>query len=428
MSTKPTHLTQHQRSVIEALLGEQNSLRHIADRIAKVPSTVSREVRNHTKVVVPKCCDCVYASHCKKKQVCGSTSCNRQCKTCSKAKRHCPDYVQAVCDLQPERVCGLCNGCSKRGYCHYTKRFYNAVDAELEYRDKLVSSRNGFDLTGEQFMLINGIVSPAIHKGQSVYHVLKTHKDELPVSESTVRRLIKECELDVRDIDLPEAVRRKPRRHKNDKPLKPAASKAGHLYSDYLSYVADNDVNIIEMDCVEGTQDDKEAILTLHLTAFKMQLYYVLEEHTSACVVAMLDAVEEALGKELFASVFQLILTDNGHEFTDIEGMERSIYGGTRTKVFFCEPNRSDEKGRCENNHKLFRRIIPKGTSISSLMQPDMVLITNHINSYSRRSLFGKSPFEAAEGILPEDFFVSLGLEKIPGDQVMLSPDLLRRG
>ena len=60
MSTKPTHLTQHQRSVIEALLGEQNSLRHIADRIAKAPSTVSREVRNHTKVVVPKCCDCTF--------------------------------------------------------------------------------------------------------------------------------------------------------------------------------------------------------------------------------------------------------------------------------------------------------------------------------------------------------------------------------
>ena len=52
MSTKPTHLTQHQRSVIEALLSEQNSLRHIADRIAKAPSTVSREVRNLLSSVI----------------------------------------------------------------------------------------------------------------------------------------------------------------------------------------------------------------------------------------------------------------------------------------------------------------------------------------------------------------------------------------
>ena len=41
--------------------------------------------------------------------------------------------------------------------------------------------------------------------------------------------------------------------------------------------------------------------------------------------------------------------------------MERSIYGGNRCKIFFCDPNRSDSKGSCENNHRMIRYVIPKG-------------------------------------------------------------------
>lgn len=93
--------------------------------------------------------------------------------------------------------------------------------------------------------------------------------------------------------------------------------------------------------------------------------------------------------------------------------MERSYITGTRTKVFFCEPNRSDQKGACENNHKLFRYVIPKGTSIDELKQSDITLITNHINSYRRKSLFGSSPYELAMKYIPEEFFTSLGLKLI---------------
>ena len=249
MSKNAAHLTIIQRTTIETLLGEQNSLRYIAERIGKEPSMVSREVRNHTRITVPKCCDCTFRAECRKKQVCGSTSCSKICKNCAKAKKYCQDYKPSVCEVQLERVCGLCNGCSKKPYCHFTKRFYIAEKAEQDYRNKLVSSRNGFDLTGEQFMQINEIVTPAIRKGQSVFHIVQTHKDELPVSESTIRRLIKKCELDVRDIDLPEAVRRKPRKHHDkDKLSKSPASKAGHLYADYLAYIAENDVSVVEMD------------------------------------------------------------------------------------------------------------------------------------------------------------------------------------
>ena len=181
------------------------------------------------------------------------------------------------------------------------------------------------------------------------------------------------------------------------------------------------------MDCVEGTQEDRAVILTLHFVMFHMQLLFILDEHTSAAVVATLDIIEEALGKDLFASCFPLILTDNGHEFSDIDGMERSIYGGQRTCVFFCDPNRSDQKAECENNHRLLRDIVPKGSSVQHFMQPDMTPAANHLNSYVRKSLFGRCPYDLAMAALPEDFFLLLGLERIPGSEVILKPRLLKK-
>lgn len=82
-----------------------------------------------------------------------------------------------------------------------------------------------------------------------------------------------------------------------------------------------------------------------------MQLYFALEKHDSASVVAMLDRIKTSLSKELCATSFSLILTDNSKEFSDIQGMERSVFGVKRTLIFFCEPNRSEQKAQCETNH-----------------------------------------------------------------------------
>lgn len=419
------HFIDEDRIRIETFLDEDFSLRYIADRLDKSPSTVSREVKKHTVVHTPKCCDCINSSNCTLHHVCGSASCNKKCKTCSKAKKYCADYSQAFCDTMLAHPLHLCNSCRKKSFCHFERHLYCGKTAQQQYKDTLVNSRNGFDLTAGELEKINSIVSPLVRRGQSVYHIVKTNQEDLPVSESSIRRLINNCELDIRLIDLPEAVKRKPRR-KNLPQSKPSVSKTGHLYQDYLVFIQNNDVPIVQMDCVEGLQTDTGAILSLHFVSLHMQLYFALEVHDSASVVAMLDRIEETLGNELFASCFPVILTDNGKEFSDINGMERSVYGGTRTKIFFCEPNRSDQKSQCETNHKLLRRIVPKGTSINSFMQTDMTLATNHINSYIRKSLFEKCPYDLATDILPDDFFILLGLEQIPAKEVLLTPELLK--
>lgn len=419
------HLTLDDRTRLEALLTEGLSLRYIADRLDKSPSSLSRELKKHSLIHSPRCCDCINSSSCSLRHVCGSSSCRKKCKACPKAKKYCTDYVQAFCDSLLHNPLHLCNSCHKRHFCHFQQRFYSAQTAQKQYRDTLINSRNGFDLTAGQLQDIDSMVSPLVRKGQSIYHIVNSNRDFLPVSESTLRRLVKNCELDVRMVDLPEAVKRKPRQKPHIHP-DPPPSKTGHLYQDYLNFIRHNDIPTVQMDCVEGSAPDHGAILSLHFTSFHMQLYFALENHDSPSVVRMLDIIEEALGRELFAACFPLILTDNGHEFSDIKGMECSIFGGQRTRIFFCDPNRSDQKAQCETNHKIFRDIVPKGTSVDGFWQSDMTLATNHINSYIRKSLFGKSPYDLAKTVLPEDFFIFLGLEQIPANEIVLKPALLR--
>lgn len=419
------HLSLDERIRIQSLLEEDFSLRYIADRLGKSPSTVSRKLKKHAASISPNCCDCLNSSGCSHLHICGASVCRKKCKSCSKAKKYCPDYVQSFCDTLLSHPLHLCNSCFKKNLCHFERRFYNGKNAQKQYEDTLVNSRNGFDLTASQLDQINSIVTPLVRKGQSVYHIVKTNQDLLPVSESSLRRLINSCELDVRLIDLPEAVKRKPRRRPQHHP-EPQPSKTGHLYQDFLSFIRSNDTPVVQMDCVEGTKEDSGAILSLHFVTFHMQLYFALEKHDSASVTGMLDRIESSLGKDLFAACFPLILTDNGKEFSDINGMERSVFGGKRTKIFFCEPNRSDQKSQCENNHKLFRRIVPKGTSIERFWQADMSLATDHINSYIRKSLFGRCPYDLARAALPADFFILLGLEQLPAKEVVLTPELLK--
>lgn len=427
---KPSkHLTFEQRCEIEALILQKRSIRSIARELEKSPSTILREINNHMFIETPTLNDCANRSYCLKRNICGSLTCKRLCKDCSRCKRHCTEYVQKQCPQREKEYLNLCNACKRsRKSCNYERHTYKASVAQKQYQTTLTESRNGFDLTCEELNKINEIVSPRIKQGQSVYHILETASNELTVSESTIRRLITNCELDARNIDLRTQVKRKQRSSGRRMTSElTAKAKMGHLYKDFQAYIEQNEVNVVEMDCVEGKKEDSCVLLTLHFPLLHMQLAFIMEEHTSACVVSTLDKIEQALGSELFSQIFEVIVTDNGHEFMDIPSMERSCFSGQRTKIFFCEPNRSDQKGSCENNHKLIRYVIPKGTSMDEYTQFDISLMMNHINSYKRKSLYGKTPFEVAKQLLPEDFFILLGLEAIPAENVLLTPSLLKK-
>jgi len=48
------------------------------------------------------------------------------------------------------------------------------------------------------------------------------------------------------------------------------------------------------------------------------------------------------------------------------------------------------------------------------------------VNGFKRRSPNGKCSYETGRMFMPEDFFLRLGLEQIPPDEVNLTPSLLR--
>lgn len=287
---------------------------------------------------------------------------------------------------------------------------YKSVEAQKLYKDTLSSIRCGFDVTEEELDKINTLASPMPKNGLSPYHIKQTYQNEIPVSESTLRRMINKNSLDARNIDLREKVKRNP--HKSSKEVIPlSTAKIEHFYGDFLKYIEENDVSHAEMDCVEGKKDDNATLLTLTLPSLSLQLAFILNYHTKEEVVKTLDKIETILGFELFHQIFPAILTDNGSEFADIAGMERSCEENKlRTKVFFCKPNSSDEKGSCENHHKMIRYIIPKSTSLEPYVQEDINLMMNHINSYKRKSLDGKSALDMARAVLPADFLLLLGI------------------
>lgn len=421
------HLTHEERVIIEDRLNHNYSLRHIASELGKSPSTIMREIDRYVQEQSSTMNDCVSRDVCDYHNRCPRKDCKRKCVECKSVhcKNVCEDYEPKICH-RLKKSPHVCNGCSRISSCHAYKRVYKASKAQRLYKTILSESRQGYDLTAEQLSKVNELASPLIKQGCSPYHIKETYGNELPVSEATLRRMIGGGVLDARNIDLREQVKRKPRKttKNKDRIAQLTVSKIGHLYKDYLNYIKENDVITVEMDCVEGKQDETETLLTLHFKEMFLQLAFIMEDQTSNDVVGVLDKIEETLGTELFKTMFPLILTDNGHEFSDINRIERSINGGKRTSVYYCEPNHSEEKGSCENHHKMIRYCIPKGSSLAPYNQIDISLMMNHINSYRRKKLYGKSAYQLAKGFLPEDFFILLGLEEIPDTEIVLQPSL----
>ena len=122
-----------------------------------------------------------------------------------------------------------------------------------------------------------------------------------------------------------------------------------------------------------------------------------------------------------------VLLGDNGSEFSNPNAIEYDSQGNHRTNVFYCDPSAPYQKGAAENNHEMIRRIIPKGISLDEFDQEDIRLMMNHINSYGRKKLGGKCPYEVFRTLYGEDILRKLGAELIPPDEVTLRPSLLKK-
>lgn len=116
-------------------------------------------------------------------------------------------------------------------------------------------------------------------------------------------------------------------------------------------------------------------------------LAFLRERNTSQSVIDVFNSLYSTLGKDSFQRLFPVILTDNGSEFSNPQALESADDSTKRTSIVYCDPSSPFQKGNVEKNHGFIRRILPKGRSFDDLTQADILLMMNHINSYSREKL-----------------------------------------
>ena len=154
----------------------------------------------------------------------------------------------------------------------------------------------------------------------------------------------------------------------------------------------------------------------------------LLDNKTSAEVSGKIIAMKERLAKHnlRFGDIFPVILTDNGGEFADVFTVENDLDNTKETSLFFCDPNKANQKPHVEKDHSMLRDILPKGSSFDNLTQDAVDVICSHINSVKRKNLNGKSSFEVFAFTFGNEVPVALGILPIPPEEVVQSPRLLR--
>ena len=143
-----------------------------------------------------------------------------------------------------------------------------------------------------------------------------------------------------------------------------------------------------EMDSVIGKKGvSKNTLLVLTERKTRDEIIFKLPDHTDEAVVAALDKLERRYGADMFKQIFKTITVDNGSEFADVNGLERSILeeGEKRTHLYYCHPYSSWERGTNEVTNKMVRRKVPKGTSFDNKTDEEIGEIENWINGYPRR-------------------------------------------
>lgn len=389
------HLDLSKRIKIEKGIEEKKNFTQIANEINKSPRTISYEILKNRN-----------EEHC--------LSWMGNFKTCEKTKK--PPYV--------------CNACPSRNGCRKTRYYYYAADAQGKYEKLLSDSRKGIDMTSSEFKYLNETVSKEIRNGHSFAMIVKNHQSEFPVGKRTLYNYVEKGYLDIINLDLPRKVRYKKRKSNNNKEIfkKDTKIRINRTYEDFKDYVKkynfnNFNINIVEMDTVEGTKGDS-VLLTLLWRQANFMVAIKLDSQDSDSVTGFFSYLKGYLGYEKFHMLFPIILTDNGKEFSNPEVIEDNGYHVFKTKVFYCDPRRSDQKGKIEVNHEYIRKYIPKGNSFDNYTQDDINLMLNHINSVRRDSLNWDNPFTLMIQFLPKEFIDLFDITEIKQEDIILKKKL----
>lgn len=420
-NNKNLHLTVQERIIIEKGIENGSIKAAIALTIGKDKSTVGKEIKKHRELVHKSSykINCANMKNCSHNHVCVN----------------CADFKPFTCNRR-DRSPGACNGCSKYTYCRYDKYRYKADFSHKKYREDLVDSRTGINMSYEECKAMADIIVPLIKAGHSPYQIVTNHP-ELNISEKTLYNYIENGifrEFGLLDIDLRIKTKRKITKKASNKYKKREDKKYlnGRTYDDFINYTAENkNLSVVEMDTVYNNGSTGPFMQTFKFLDYSFMFIVYQEEKTAKSMVEGVDLLEKILGKDLFSEEVAIIKTDRGSEFCDAEGFEKEENESRRTRIFYCDPMASGQKGSLENNHKEIRYICPKENDLKDLglnSQEKANLIVSHINSQSKEHLKGKSPLEVMEFMNPALYqkFKDFGIERINKDNIVLKPYLLK--
>lgn len=419
--TRHTHLSLNERVIIQVGLENGSSRAAIAKTLGKDRSTIAKEIKKHRTINYPKAnrikglrpvFDCVHMEKCGCRNVC---------------REPCASYERSFCSRRDKKV-GVCNGCSDLTNCRKVHFMYEAQAAHNEYRKDLSDAREGFDLTTKQAEMIASIVKPLIEQGQSIYAIVQNHP-ELNICEKTLYNYITAgvfAKNGLIDVDLRlKTSRKQPNKKIYSKPRENRTYIKNHTYTCYLDYMSKHpNASVVEMDTVYNDVTNGPFIQTFEIVEYDLMVAFLHKEKTAVSMKHGLAMLKERLG-DSFDSIVQVLLTDRGSEFSDVEGLES--FG---CSVFYCDPMCSCQKPNVENNHLMLRWILPKKTNLKEIgleTQDALDLIFSHINSYPREALKGKSAIDLFLFYQDEELLSKLHLKKIEKDEIVLNPMLLKK-
>lgn len=172
---KNRHLTAAERQIIAAGISNGSSKAAIAETLGKEKSTIGKEIKLHR-----------YLKHkCNMPLECANY---RKCANGRQCTPDCPEYVPFSCKRR-DRSPGACNGCQNMSHCRFDKYIYDPAQAEQEYKETLVGSREGVNLTTAEAKRIGETIAPLVAKGLSPYAILQAHP-ELDICEKTLYNYI----------------------------------------------------------------------------------------------------------------------------------------------------------------------------------------------------------------------------------------------
>lgn len=265
---------------------------------------------------------------------------------------------------------------------------YSPNIAEDKYRMNLTSHgaplKIGNDYAFANYVekrIIQDKVSPSAIVGE----IKRGNLFRTKISKTTMYRYISQgIFLHVKMSHLPQGLRKK--HYRKSVVKRPPKGTSIEKRPDEIA--ARNSFGNWEMDCVVGKQNTRSVLLVLTERLTRYEIIIRMQNRKADSVVKAIDKLERKYGTYKFRKLFKSITVDNGSEFSDFTGLERSVKKGRRTSVFYCHPYTSCERGSNERINRDIRRQCPKGSDFSLYSEKFIREVETWVNNYPRE-IFG---------------------------------------